>query len=794
MIIRRPLFYSAISFCLAILICFFSGKLIAFCVLAFLLVLYLRNLNNKIIMLILIFYVISVFNFFIYDLGSGKFDDYIGSNVEISGEIKNFKEKKNSQGDKYIQLELCADRLNGSNISDNLLHRPHTVLVNCYNEKFLHRKIVPGYEVSVKGRLDEPKKKSNPNCFDYALYLKSIGIEVLLNADDIEVLDYKSTLQGNLYNLKKIYKERLKETSGKEISGFMSGIMFGEKEDIDEEILEDFQKNGTAHILAVSGLHVGIIYGFISILWRGRKKKIFFAFITLFMMCYVILASFSPSVIRAVFMVELHALSKLLHRRYDLSSAAFLAVVFILYENPMMIFNAGFQMSFIAVLSMAAVIPYIKRVYDGMFTAGIAVQAGLLPYTMYSFNYFSLASLFVNIPIIFLAGIVVPLGLCVLFLVIISEGIFSLSSLLSSAPEFMIEIISKFIAGICVMIKFLNEMTCIDGITVFEVTSPGHIFLAFYYLSMLAFMSEAGRLLIIRKGRSAIKILVLIITAFSLSFGYVTKSGFEKADIVFVDVGQGDCIHIKTENGSNYFVDGGGNVNYDLGRKTLKPYLLKNGVKELDGAFVTHLHTDHYKGIAELCRQGMIRKLFLYEGNCVNEDKILKETGLERDNLVYISEGQNILLSREANIEVLAPEKRTNDEYLKLAENSKDENEMSLIMKVNIGNKSVLVTGDIDEKMEDELSEKYGDILNSDILKVAHHGSKYSYSEKFAEFVSAKYAVFQVGKNNYGHPNEAVLVNYRNLGAEVFRNDIDGAVGFIMNYGKDAMEVVTALP
>ena len=119
---------------------------------------------------------------------------------------------------------------------------------------------------------------------------------------------------------------------------------------------------------------------------------------------------------------------------------------------------------------------------------------------------------------------------------------------------------------------------------------------------------------------------------------------------------------------------------------------------------------------------------------------------------------------------------------------------MSLIMKVNIGNKSVLVTGDIDEKMEDELSEKYGDILNSDILKVAHHGSKYSYSEKFAEFVSAKYAVFQVGKNNYGHPNEAVLVNYRNLGAEVFRNDIDGAVGFIMNYGKDAMEVVTALP
>ena len=90
-------------------------------------------------------------------------------------------------------------------------------------------------------------------------------------------------------------------------------------------------------------------------------------------------------------------------------------------------------------------------------------------------------------------------------------------------------------------------------------------------------------------------------------------------------------MHIKAKDGKNYLVDGGGKIDYDLGKKTLKPYLLKNGVRRLDGAFVTHLHTDHYKGVAELCREGMVKKLFLYEGNRDKTGQICQETGMSAE-------------------------------------------------------------------------------------------------------------------------------------------------------------------
>ena len=110
---------------------------------------------------------------------------------------------------------------------------------------------------------------------------------------------------------------------GTEAAGFVKGVMFGEKEDISEDVMEEFQRNGTAHILAVSGLHIGMIYGVISGIWRWKKGKLYFITVSIFLCCYCIIASFSPSVIRAVFMVEMHLVSKMINRRYDLSSAAF---------------------------------------------------------------------------------------------------------------------------------------------------------------------------------------------------------------------------------------------------------------------------------------------------------------------------------------------------------------------------------------------------------------------------------------------------------------------------------------
>ena len=126
------------------------------------------------------------------------------------------------------------------------------------------------------------------------------------------------------------------------------------------------------------------------------------------------------------------------------------------------------------------------------------------------------------------------------------------------------------------------------------------------------------------------------------------------------------------------------------------------------------------------------------------------------------------------------PERKTDLEYKEQSENESDENESCLIFKLHIEGVSVMITGDIDEECMNTLSEMYGENLKTDVIKVQHHGSKYSYSNVFIDMVSPKYAVFQVGRNNFGHPDEGVDDNYIRKGIITYRNDYNGAVGFII--------------
>lgn len=292
--------------------------------------------------------------------------------------------------------------------------------------------------------------------------------------------------------------------------------------------------------------------------------------------------------------------------------------------------------------------------------------------------------------------------------------------------------------------------------------------------------SEEGRLLLLRKKKKEITYLIIGALIISSMFAAVTYNPLSKCDVVFVDVGQGDCLHIRYKD-KNYLVDGGGSINYSVGKNTLKPYLLKNGVSKLDGVFVTHLHTDHYKGIVELCNENMIDKLFVYEGNKYKKEEILEETKLETDQVFLLHKGKTVLLGDDLWIEVLWPERKSDKAYREIVDNEEDENEYSLIFNVHIHGMTLMMTGDVDSECQENLAAMYGDKLDADILKVAHHGSKYSYSEAFVNYVSPAYAVFQVGRNNFGHPDEGVVENYSKKDIMIYRNDSNGAVGFKIN-------------
>ena len=213
-------------------------------------------------------------------------------------------------------------------------------------------------------------------------------------------------------------------------------------------------------------------------------------------------------------------------------------------------------------------------------------------------------------------------------------------------------------------------------------------------------------------------------------------------------MGQGDCLHLKTAEGRNIFIDGGGSIRYNVGEKTLKPYLLKNGVKSLDLAAATHLHTDHFLGLSQLAEVFPV-KAFLTEGEA----------------------GQRFSIGENQWLELLWPLKKDAD--------SDDENLNSLIFKVHLGGLTILVTGDLTEEGEELLLERYKGTnkLSADILKVAHHGSNYSTCDRFLEAVKPAAAVISVGKNNYGHPGDKVIEKLQKKGIMIFRTDRDGAVG-----------------
>ena len=264
-------------------------------------------------------------------------------------------------------------------------------------------------------------------------------------------------------------------------------------------------------------------------------------------------------------------------------------------------------------------------------------------------------------------------------------------------------------------------------------------------------------------------------------------------------------------------------------KNILKPYLLKNGVREIEIAFVSHLHKDHYDGIASLCREGMVRFLCLSESSRLLENEILEETGLLPSQLIYVKRGDRIFFEQEQvrmgnyrqkatetenekrrsaekrkedGIVILSPEGQHEREYLRLLAED-DENQTSLIMKVELNGISVLMNGDISAEGERALLRdancgklnglyraETGNNVSADIaegqsaltctvLKAAHHGSKYSSCDEFIETVSPSAVIFQVGKNHYGHPDKSVIEKYRQKGIMIYRNDTDGAVGLI---------------
>lgn len=654
---------------------------------------------------------------------------FFESSCDFTGKVVGIREKED-----MVRLEVNIESADGrkTKMRDN-------ILLNYYGNNINTWELL-NCRISFNTRLNYPQTQRNPHCFNYEKYLRSRGIGAVAQVNSIRKCDgtltVKERYERQLLKQKKLFCSRLSA----ETKGIVMGVLFGDTSYLDEEIYEEFKKNGTAHILAVSGLHIGIIYGIYKKLTRKGKSIKALILLALVMYTYGELSCWSPSVTRAVLMMSMSVLARLYDLRYDMLTSMSAVGLLLICANPYVIFGAGFQLSFLAISSIAFFKPLIPTKIPETAATSLAVYIGLLLYQIYNFNYISFTALIANVPVVFLAGYFVPLAAAGF----ITFAFTGRAGVLGVATDAMGKVI-----------YYVNSLTSLDGKGGIDVISPPLWFALIVGASMFFISSEAFEIMRLRRNRKNISFFMGGIAAIALIFQIITYCPVTYDDIVFVDVGQGDCVHIR-DGRNNILIDGGGSLNYNVGKKTLKQYLLKNGTGRIDLAIATHEHMDHIKGLEELSQ-------------CFKINKIMTR----------VTAGTEIKAGAGVRVETLWPEFIPEDK-------GQEENSMCSVFMIYCKGSKILVTGDIDQEGERKIIEKYKgtDKLKADVLKIGHHGSNTSTSEEFLDAVNPSYAVIQTGKNNFGHPAPKTIEKCIKKGIMVLRNDYNGAIGFSFDKGK----------
>ena len=640
--------------------------------------------------------------------------------------------------------------------------RGFKVRLGCYRELAEPWKTMEA-EIVYTSCLSVPEPARNPHCFNYRRYLRSQEEYLKGSIKNYRIVRPAAGVFGRYKAVLCELKYRFAATLPADSRALIIGMIFGDTGDMPEDLYDDFRRNGTAHILAVSGLHINLLYSLYERISGGKTSGWRLGVLVFLMVTYGTLSSWRPSVIRAELMIAMKTVARMKELRYDSLTAMSLAGIVLVIGNPYVIFAPGFQMSFLAITSINFIVKVIPKKVPDSLAQTLAVNATLMAYQAYVYNYISPLSWLINVPILYLAGVIIPMalgcfgGYAVFDVLGVGANLMPGGGASSVPGEFFAgganDLLQIFYVPTLSMTKLLvkaNQVLGLGGRLAVDVISPPQALVIFMVIALLFGTSEYAGILRMRGEKPRLKRLAVLILGVSLVASVICYEPLTHDQIVFVDVGQGACTHVRAGS-RDVLIDGGGSATYNVGKRTLKPYLLKNGARDLDLALATHEDADHIKGLEDLLE-------------CFNV----------KDFRVGVTCGQRYRLTDYAEIRVLWP--------LTLEEGHEQENENSSCFMIIYRGIRVLVTGDLDTDGEKNMLSYYQSIgrlddLRADVLNVGHHGSKTSTSEEFLEAVAPRMAVIQVGRNNYGHPTREVLDRLAAHGVQVFRNDRDGAVG-----------------
>ncbi|MGL4606526.1 MAG: DNA internalization-related competence protein ComEC/Rec2 [Eubacteriaceae bacterium] len=687
---------------------------------------------------------------------------YNQSSVTIEGVVDDIPEKKNDR----IQFRIKAKTImKASHITTNKVFLYVTIPKGEENQR-----LSPGDVVRMKGNIKELSDQRNPGGFNERLYHQSKGVSGLFYEDvgSLEKIGEEKSFFYVILSLKLYLENKSEAYLTQEVNELLKGTILGEK-GIDPNIRTDFKKAGVSHVLSVSGLHVGYLFLFLSLILTVLKihKKLWIIFLLPILLIYCGLVGFSSSVVRASLMLLSLVIGKGWHKEKDDLSNLCLSGIIILLIWPLQVFQPGFQLSFAAVLGIILFyeplmfqykkIVYKKKMHERIpnkFLQGIILSFGVMigttPVLLAHFNSMTLITFFSNVIIVPLIGFFLFFG-------------------------FIFFLIKGPLIGITVfLLNFLGKLIFIslDGINTFSenlgflVINRGSFSLPEFLLFVFAGFTISGYFYLKKK---EIKF-SLFCLGILLTFLLILPTFTEKDLLVTIlDVGQGDAILIETPNGTNYLIDGGG---YYLERETeiseriLKPALYSKNIRRLDGVFLTHNHVDHVQGIEELIKNGFqIDHLFM--SIKTNNIELMNQDMVET---ILLKKGSVIQGKDGVKLEVLNPEGE-----IKMIDESQ-QNNTSLVIRLTYKEVKILFCGDIESESERKLL-KEASLGKHQIIKIPHHGSNTSTTEAFLKEVNPDLALISVGKNNtFGHPRKEVIERINNLGTQILRTDKNGAI------------------
>ncbi len=698
-----------------------------------------------------------------------------------------------------------------------------------------------GDSISVLTQAKLPESYRDEGAFDRRAYLAEQGVHLTAALRTPELLQVVEPARASIPIWIATIRRRLREeidvlcsdTLG--VAGVLRAMLLGDRNFVDREEAQDFQKTGTFHVLVVAGLHVGAMA--MVLFWVGRKLRLPRAWtvgLTLaLLLAYVAVVQQRAPVLRAALMAGLVVTGGLFYRQLELLNSAALAGLLLLIARPLSLRDPSFQLSFLAIGCIGGLaIPFLRstvlpyghalrgwrditrdpsyeprhtqfrldlRSFAGYFESrwpggiGKFVSFSTVQGLGFSFRMLELFMLTMVLQIgmlpvlagqfhrITFAGPLVNFAAVPMTAVIVPLGFLTVLS------GFLWPALAKILAlplswTTLALIHVVQQFAHVRQLS-YRVPGPAEWISLCFFVALLAIAACSRAQFPAKKKVMLCFCGLLSATSLLIVLGpFAPRFTPGKLEVTMLDVGQGDSLLVVSPMGRTLLIDGGGAFagfpgrreaqGSDPGEEAVSPYLWSRGFKNMDVVALTHAHQDHLGGLNAVLENFRVGRLWI--GREVNSPALAKLENTAREKHIpveYESRGKSFSMDGVEG-EFLWPEISEADPRAPAKNND------SLVLRLKYGNQTLLLPGDAEKQVERTmLRESSGSDLRADVLKVGHHGSKNSTTEEFLHAVEPKVAIISAGDDNpYGHPSPELLERLTVEGARILRTDRDGAI------------------